>query len=554
MNKFSSKSHIYYIPVGLTQVQKDLLEILISIHAESFVSCVDKGLLPRLKNFEASDIKRDLSMTALTDVQLTEWFFENIRAVSNHPCLLVEHYMPRQFLLMEPSEKLVSTSDKFDKLNLIVNLLLNRKDKSRSLQIAIVSHSVKELDLIEGVMLGKVAKLKRLSGTSLFDEKHEYDEINAGSSASNADNASTSAVGSNETGSKSKDEYNYTKSKRRTKSVDLDWLFLATTTHLTHSKDLLSKYNLDIIISFDPLLDESLHSIYDIRNNGKKIPILKLLVQDSPDHYLLSQKAAKQSDDRDFLNSLAHFLKHRADNKDLITLHQYENIIGSLIKNDNPDEFIPKVDIGERLDDDLIPYLNEPLGLLPLKYGNFNLNLQHGPFDIKHYQLILKNLTAERLKQCHVEYDRTEKNVLEIRRKETLRLNEFDGLKEEIGQLFKKFKANEAKLNDSQKRVARTKNELDVLEERLNALNDRKKELLRLVELPDISAELETRNQLKSILTKELEAIRTENQNKTIQNDDLRSEYQQKSSEAAAEALRLSNLKNDLEQLDKKLA
>ena len=84
-------------------------------------------------------------------------------------------------------------------------------------------------------------------------------------------------------------------------------------------------------------------------------------------------------------------------------------------------------------------------------------------------------------------------------------------------------------------------------------MNDRKKELLRLVELPDISAELETRNQLKSILTKELEAIRTENQNKTIQNDDLRSEYQQKSSEAAAEALRLSNLKNDLEQLDKKL-
>ena len=118
MNSTSNRTQVFYIPVGLTQVQKDLLEILISIHAESFVSCVDKRLLPELQSKlekKGTNLKRDLSMTALTDVQLTEWFFENIRAVSNHPCLLVEHYMPRQFLLMEPTEMLIYTSDKFGK-------------------------------------------------------------------------------------------------------------------------------------------------------------------------------------------------------------------------------------------------------------------------------------------------------------------------------------------------------------------------------------------------------------------------------------------------------
>ncbi|CAH01518.1 Hda2p [Kluyveromyces lactis] len=557
MNSTSNRTQVFYIPVGLTQVQKDLLEILISIHAESFVSCVDKRLLPELQSKlekKGTNLKRDLSMTALTDVQLTEWFFENIRAVSNHPCLLVEHYMPRQFLLMEPTERLIYTSDKFGKLNLMVDLLLNRKDKSRPLQVAIISHSVKELDLIEGVMLGKVAKLKRLSGTSLFDEKHEYDDQTSGSRTTNGENSSSSGSVAPEQIGKSKDEYNYSKSRRKNNISQLDWLFLATTTHLTHSEDLLSRYNLDLIISFDPMLDESLPSIFKVRKNGRKTPLFKLLVQDSPDHYLLSKKKPTTTSEKLILDSIVHFLKYRADIKDLISLQQYENIIDSLIKETDPGEFLPSVNPGSsRNNDDLIPFLTNPMELMPLTYGKYELRLQSGPMDIKNYQYILKTLTAERLKQCHVEYEEREKLVLKTRLKETKRLNDFDDLKVNIGQHFKKLKENETKINDSEKRVERTRSELEVLEERLKSLVERKSELVRLLTLEDIAKEIENQKQQHTKLSDEVSSFKKSNDEESFKNDDLRSSYQQKSSEAASEVLKTSALKAEKEELERQL-
>ena len=558
MNLSSSRTQVFCIPVGLTQVQKDLLEILISIHAESFVSCIDKSLVPKLPvkhEADHDDVKRDLSMVALTDVQLTEWFFENIRAVSNHPCLLVEHYMPRQFLLMEPSERLISTSDKFGKLNLMVDLLLNRKDKSRLLQIAIVSHSVKELDLIEGVMLGKVAKLKRLSGTSLFDEKHEYDDQSFGVNSSNAENGSTMGSVGPESNFKTKDEYNYSKSKRKNdKGAQLDWLFLATTTHLTHSEDLFSRFNLDVIISFDPMLDDSLPSIYKVRKNGKKIPLVKLLVQDSPDHYLLSQRKSLLKDEAVQLDSIVHFLKYRADDKNLVSLRQYEDITSALIKGENPAALIPEMTTGSDKDsDDLTPFLTTPLGLMDLTYGKYELPLQSGPMDIKSYQHILKTLTAERLKQCSIEYEEREKLVLETRIRETKRLNDYDELKVQAGQYFKKLKENEGKLNDSEKRVERTKSDLDILDERLTKLLDRKSELLKLLELSDVSSEINSRKQISEKLSTDVDELRKRNDEEGTRNEELRSEYQEKSSEAAAKALYTSKLKSEKEELERKL-
>ncbi|CDO93190.1 unnamed protein product [Kluyveromyces dobzhanskii CBS 2104] len=555
MNTASNRTHVFYIPVGFTQVQKDLLEILISIHAESFISRKDKTLLPKLHSEaggKVSEVKRDLSMAALTDFQLTEWFLENIRAVSNHPCLLVEHYMPRQFLLMEPTERLISTSDKFGKLNLMVNLLLNRKDNSRPLQIAIVSHSVKELDLIEGVMLGKVAKLKRLSGTSLFDEKHEYDDQSSGSSIANGEYASNSGSVAPDQNNKSKDEYHYSKSRRKGKPNQLDWLFLATTTHLAHSEDLLSRYNLDTIISFDPMLDETLPSISKARKNGKKIPLVKLLVQDSPDHYLLSEKKNSVTSQDVLTDSIAHFLKYRADNKDLVSLQQYESIVKSIINEENLGEFLPDVTPGtSKRDVDLISFLTNPFGLMPLTYGKYELWLQTGPMDIKNYQYILKNLAADRLKQCHIEFDESEKLVLETRSKETKRLNEFDDMKIEAGQLFKKLKDSETKVNDSEKRVERTRSELEVLEERLKKLVERKSELVRLLDLEDTTKEFETYRQNRSKLSEDVDSLKKSNDEESLKNDEFRAEYQQKSSEAAQEVLNISALKNEKEQLER---
>lgn len=549
-----SHNNVYVIPVGLTQVQKDLLEILIAIHAESFASCVDKSLVPELLGDNNSNgLKRELKMAALTNIQLSELFFENVRATSNHPCLLVEHYMPRQFLLMEPSEKLIATSDKFDKLNLIVNLVLNRKEKNRSLQMAIVAHSVKELDLIEGIMLGKVAKLKRLSGTPLFDEKHEYEDDTMSGTSSSKECSTLSGSISNESHSKAKDEYNYSKSRKESRPEILDWLFLATTTHLMHSEDLLSRYNLDLIISFDPMLDETLPSICKLNKNGKQIPLVKLLVENSPDHYLLAKNLTSVPEDPSIIESLLHFIKHRADERNSLSLKQYEQITQLLVQSDDRHDFLPKMNSPEGNDKSLKDCLKEFTGLMPLTHTDYKLQLQSGPFDIKTYQLLLKKLTADRLKKCQHEYELLEKSVETMRMKESKRLTELDDLKYEAGRLFKKLKDNEPKLNDMEKKLQRTKTESEALDERINNLNERKREILRLLELDDVKKELETKIKEEASLSDELNGLEAENLEKTSANDELRNQYQQKSAQAASQASVLESLKAQKAELETKL-
>jgi len=365
--------NVNYLPVGLTNFQKDLIEILVSIHAISFRN--------ELNGVKHEPTMSDNGYPSLSSRQLTYMFNTHVRAVANHPCLLVDHYMPRQFLRMEPTERLINSSDKFRILQTLLHCLstLCNPENGELLKIAIISHSIKELDLLESIVLGKQFKLKRLSGTALYAEGTDFKRdmqlhgremssmknvsnsgeaksmavrstspstssanispvesaeehgsrgstpvtttsnnthantvssgwaststTNGGSNASSSGSSSSGPIGTSYTGYP-KDDYDYSiKHNRKRQKVDnRNWLFLTTSTHLAHEQTLLDEYSLDLIISFDPLLDPTLLAIKNINKshfqysttkvtqrmkNKYKVPIVKLLVRDSPDHYLL---------------------------------------------------------------------------------------------------------------------------------------------------------------------------------------------------------------------------------------------------------------------------
>ncbi|CUS23727.1 LAQU0S11e02894g1_1 [Lachancea quebecensis] len=533
----------YYLPIGLTNLQKDLIEILISIHTKSLLQYCKSNALSSFPEFKSDT---ELVLPALSAAQLTGMLVANIRAAANHPCLLVEHYMPRQLLLMEPGERLIRASDKFRKMAMLLNSIFTRDRKRypQPIHITILSHSVKELDLIEGYLLGKPIKLKRISGTSLFNEKHLYGD---------ADTSSSTPV---PPPTHAKDDYEYGEKKFKNRPNDnSDWLFLATTTHLSRASDLLDDYNIDIVIGFDPLIDENLESFVKMRKSGKHVPLIKLLVKDSPDHYVLTHSQAKGYGGDLFLDSLLHFVRNRHE----IVEQDQTGWIGDFVDeilSGNPQASLklPPCDLASNdekrtLLDDLVNYK----GYMELSGGAFDLKPVNQDLDLKLYQNKIMDLIVRRLIECEQEYAVRQKQLLGKRLRETMRQNELDQIKVESGQMYKKLKEGEGSYNDSTKRLSKAQNDVTKLTEQQEQIEQRKAELRTVAEDGNVSEQLALKQEQLMNLRAQLNTLTQENSRQAAINDELRLQYQAKSSEAANESLVLKAIQKTRDELKTRL-
>lgn len=553
MERNLSRTNVFYLPVGLTTFQKDLIEILVSLHARSFQEELSPHENTAKKELNGSGIM----YPQISSKQMTYMFDDNIRAVANHPCLLVDHYMPRQFLRMEPSENLVNTSEKFKKLqNLLSSFICRDREKfPEVLKIGLISHSVRELDLLEGLILGKRVRIKRLSGTSLYDEKHVYFEEQSNynqDTRESKDGTPSNDFGSNKYTGYPRDDYDYSyKWQMRNKKGNIDdWLFLTTTTHLINDPLLLNDYDIDYIISFDPSLDPSLPALKHIKVKGQKeIPLIKLLVIDSPDHYILENTFKNESEQYEQLkSSINHFLRTRHSPHKNTYVMDYHHFVNTLLAGDELLSLLPDIHLSD------VKYDRSPfeLALSKLKYSDCSLTIDENVFDMKSYQSELMKRTVDRLMKVQLECNRNSVIIQERRDEETVRQNSLDDSKADIGFTFKKFQENEKVINDSAKRLERAQTEAEKLHKRLQMLQKNKTELERLISLEDgqefEKAHLEYKKQNK-ILEMELEKLERVNEQKNSRNNELRGEYQQRSSLAAEQAQRLQIIKTSLEDL-----
>lgn len=137
----------YYLPVPMTEFQRQLNEEVISLHYPDIYKLFsnDTSLLdsPELQN----------SLQSL---------FINSQLVGTHPYLLVDHYLPPNLLLKDIPNKLSRTSGKFETLVKIIELVRYRK-----MEIAVISRPGKSFDIIEALLLGKMINYKRHSGSNL---------------------------------------------------------------------------------------------------------------------------------------------------------------------------------------------------------------------------------------------------------------------------------------------------------------------------------------------------------------------------------------------------
>ncbi|QOU20740.1 hypothetical protein BRETT_000453 [Brettanomyces bruxellensis] len=156
---------IYYLPIDQTLAQKELVELMVQLHRKSILKSLGK-----LKVEETGSTVDADGNPYLNDNVMLETFVSCVREIDNHPTLLVNHFIPRNLLLLDTKSNIISSSLKYVTLDNILNKLTER-GKPKTLIISVSNG--KELDLVESILIGKNGlQYYRFSGASIYYENH----------------------------------------------------------------------------------------------------------------------------------------------------------------------------------------------------------------------------------------------------------------------------------------------------------------------------------------------------------------------------------------------
>lgn len=270
--------NVIYLPSMMSNLQKDVCELIVQIFRSGF-----EQELQRSKNRASisnlSNDADDLGANSMTGdpresrARLITLMYEQLRKASMHPSLLVDHFIPKRWLLLEVNERLLNLSGKLALFDRIVELLygnIHRDQKpQRDYNVLVMAESVKELEWIEGTIIGKKIKYKNLNTRKLYDmdetQREPRDEFTE-DELFTADNRNK--------------RRHYVRRRKMVANKNLEFglvLHLATSRHMYESY--ASSVQFDLIFSFDSQPDLQSASMQLIRSNNQALPVSLLATQ-----------------------------------------------------------------------------------------------------------------------------------------------------------------------------------------------------------------------------------------------------------------------------------
>lgn len=186
---------LYYLPLGQTVYQKSLVDILIKLHKPHILSYLEKENYSKLENkTNQSSKEQQKNCDKMSDESMLDAFIFNIKQITNHPTLLVDHYIPRNLLLLNSRENIINLSNKYHQISEILDKLVER-DVGKTIIISV--SNAKEMDLIESFLLGKRGlQYYRFSGSSLFYDNHGSFNFHKDDELTTKNNTNTSSSSS----------------------------------------------------------------------------------------------------------------------------------------------------------------------------------------------------------------------------------------------------------------------------------------------------------------------------------------------------------------------
>ncbi|ANZ77444.1 BA75_04726T0 [Komagataella pastoris] len=559
---------LYYLLVPSSIEQRELVEQVIKLHRSHL-----EDLILGIKQESKGKMEDDLTMENLTSAELLELLEDNLQLINNHPNLLVQHYIPKSLILMEPHERLVATSGKFQALDQIIFLLQDQEK-----HIVIVASQSKELDLVEGTMLGKQINYHRYSGGSLYDQfvkshenvnrpqhRHHYHQTIQFSN-NRSDDSSTptySAVNNKKKNNKKKglkDDYEPRISKNNPLLAQLNKDY-PVNFHLITSNQLKNfrfpeNANLDMIISLDPYLDIKSDYITEVRTINtlpsdtvnNLIPVFKLVTVNSVEHAILASNVHNSK------QAVFDMLFCRNDEFDademFKNLKKLQPWLHSPLRTQFPLPLkIPKLRSASS-SEQLLKSL-EPVEYLQVHGSKSAGDANDIPPIPKHltYQNYAETLAAlvrfinDRALAL---IEEAQKKIDEVNLKETVRQAEIEQSNIDIGERYKLLKDLQDKAEAAERRAIRTEQEAHQWQESAEELQEQLDTMKKV-----ISGENTARKDIGKV-EQELKDLEEEVKQLEKSNEELRLQYQEKSTVASEKSFQVAALEKNQKELKEK--
>lgn len=568
---------VYYFPTVLTNVQKDMMEFCLKIFGPELV----KELYLRRQRtkihslLDDGDDAADLTDNKLSFNEKLELIFEQIETITKHPSLLVEHFLPKKLLLLELNDRFVNMSGNYLLFNMLVNELLKIFFKNVKLpqplvyHMLVVAETVKELELIEGLIIGKQLYYNNVSTTKLYDDNRGYPP-HFNDKKDNTPNKFEKFDSDNEY--KRKRVRNSSNEKFKPELC----LHLITTLQLYNNctSVLDPEIQFKLIFSFDANIDSKCPSIEMIRNQGQnvydrnplKIPIIiptpvysihhiQTLIPRPPinsfnintshkwkfeilNHLYYNRfNIFEEPQDEFFINN------YKSDKHNLINWLLNWDLIHFPVKDDEfLETFTYKLNMNIN-EEKLIKKIDHSY-LLPFFGTKFDCSFEVDNFDYKSYKAKLAELVTTRLEQINNSIMNLQEEIPKLRQSETTRQLNYDSQEESIAQNYHKHKrlAEDAtfvekklfKIDSDYLKLSKEKSDLKVKLEHLNDLKETK----------DIDEKLSEQEEIIAKLIKQEGNLIEEIQKLNDENDSTRSQYQESSNEALHLSVQIQKLKD----------
>lgn len=241
----------YQLPTPMYDFQKELTDQIVSLHYPDI-----------LKYCELND-RREIIIKSL-DICL-----ENCQLVSNHPYLLIDHYMPKNLTFKQLPEKLAETSGKFNVFKDLINVLIDDKN-NYLINVGVVINNKRNLfDLIDALLLGcsrsnNNVTVIRYSGNNVLREskkKAQNKTTTSNSSTTTSTTTATTAIATTTTTTATKKhkkkhatkEKGYGKHKIQNHSVTIH--LIPHDGQISKGKPDLKEVKFDLLIVFDGSVD-----------------------------------------------------------------------------------------------------------------------------------------------------------------------------------------------------------------------------------------------------------------------------------------------------------
>lgn len=609
------KDGVYYFPTLLTNIQKDIIELCIKIFGNEFIKEIyQKNQRTKIhsllgsdedkqeegnddNNFGATDNQTLFKTSKLSFNEKLEFIFGQIEIATNHPNLLVDHFLPKKLLLLEINERLVNMSGKFLLFNKIVDALLQNFLESVKYSeipvynILVVSESVKELELIEGLIIGKDLYYNNVSTLKLYDDNQGIPpNFNKTENPNNYNNHNHSnSYGS---GTPSDTETKERRSRKRSYKVANKYkpvicLHLITTLQLYNNctSILDSGYQFKMIYSFDNYLDSKCASIDMIRNQSQPvyennaiqtpiiipIPIYSLnhiqTLINRPVNYQFnrSEKIKWKSDVLTALIYNRYNISEEQETNFFVDLYgrkmekfynwflDWDSVKFPLLDDEFMGKFTDKLNLNLSIHEEkLIKRINN-LHLLPINGSQFNEKFELDVFDYKTFKVKFTELLTKRFQQVNSSISNLQENVLpNFRQKETSRQIDYDKEETSVAENYRKLRRLNEDATFVEKKLIRIENDFNKQTKDKGEVEDKINHLENLIKTEGISEKLTDQAKLIEELSREQSKLKEELEKISSENEELRTQYRESSNEALLLSVTIQKWKENNTKIENK--